>query len=205
VDWAVSTSATRPSAVAAAGWSGDRRDCRRQCRLCHDRTGAGCIVVCRRFLGESNFIAACAQTAAPRATSQATAVFSAASPFWCIARHRYAHGRHFGAARVDHGSSVSGSWEPPVRPTGARWRAARRVLRERRHHMRFMLALPLLIALAAAWSAGKLEGRNCPAALRPGWAPAGLANPATRSKVEIYKSRSPRAHAIVWSRPSSSG
>ena len=94
-----------------------------------------------------------------QATSRATAVFSAASPFWCIARHRYAHGRHFGAARVGHGSSVlrivgAAPFVPPVLV----WRAGRRALRERQHRLRFMLALPLLIALAAAWSAGEARG-----------------------------------------------
>ncbi|MEP7308827.1 MAG: glycosyltransferase [Acidobacteriota bacterium] len=94
-----------------------------------------------------------------RATSQATAVFTAASPFWCIARHRYAHGRHFGAARVARGSSVLRIvGAAPFVPAVLVWRAARRVLRERQHRGRFVLALPLLIALAAAWSAGEARG-----------------------------------------------
>ena len=93
------------------------------------------------------------------ATAQATAVFTAASPFWGMARHRYAHGRHFGAARVGHGSSVPRVvLAAPLVPFVLAWRAARRVLRERQHRVRFVLALPLLIALAAAWSAGEARG-----------------------------------------------
>jgi hypothetical protein len=38
------------------------------------------------------------------------------------------------------------------------WRAAWRALREREHRKRFLLALPLFLALAAAWAAGEAHG-----------------------------------------------
>lgn len=93
------------------------------------------------------------------ATTLATATFIRSAPFWCIARHRYAHGRHFGASRVAHGSSalrIVGA--APLVPLVLAWRAARRALREREHRRRFLLAMPLFLALAAAWAAGEAHG-----------------------------------------------
>jgi hypothetical protein len=93
------------------------------------------------------------------ATTQATAAFNGSSPFWCIARHRYQHGRHFGASRMAHGSSalriVAAA---PLVPLVLAWRAARRVWREREHRRRFLLAMPLFLTLAAAWAAGEAHG-----------------------------------------------
>jgi hypothetical protein len=103
------------------------------------------------------------------AASQATAAFCASSPFWCIARHRYAHGRYFGASRVVEGSStlriVSAA---PLVPLVLAWRAARRVLPDREHQRRFLLALPLFLVFATMWAFGEAHGAlTGPPRIRP--------------------------------------
>jgi len=93
------------------------------------------------------------------ATRQATASFGLSAPFGCTVRHRYLHGRHFGASRVAHGSSalriVAAA---PLVPLILAWRAARRALPAPEHRRRFLLALPLFLVLASAWAAGEARG-----------------------------------------------
>jgi hypothetical protein len=93
------------------------------------------------------------------ATRQATASFGLAAPFGCSVRHRYAHGRHFGASRVTHGSSrLRVIAAAPLVPLILAWRAARRALPAPEHRRRFLLALPLFLVLASAWAAGEARG-----------------------------------------------
>jgi hypothetical protein len=94
-----------------------------------------------------------------KATTQATASFTRSAPFWCIAWHRYAHGRHFGASRVAQGSSplrIVGA--APLVPLILAWRAAGRAFQDREHRRCFLIALPLFLALAAGWAAGEAWG-----------------------------------------------
>jgi hypothetical protein len=85
--------------------------------------------------------------------------FEHSAPLPAMLRHRFEHGRHFGAQRVEHGSSTARvALAAPVVPLVLALRAARRVVREPGYRLRFLAALPIFLVLAAAWSAGEAAG-----------------------------------------------
>jgi hypothetical protein len=90
----------------------------------------------------------------------ADAQFGPSSSFAPLARQRFAHGRHWGAWRVEQG--VRSAWQvviaAPLVPLVLGARIARRVLRRPSHRVRFVLSLPVVLALAAAWAAGEAVG-----------------------------------------------
>jgi hypothetical protein len=93
------------------------------------------------------------------ARSGAAVQFTYSAPFRSIARHRFDHGRHFGAKRVAHGASrLRVAAAAPVVPFVLALRAARRVLPERGYRARFVAALPIFVVLASAWAAGEAVG-----------------------------------------------
>lgn len=94
------------------------------------------------------------------ADSRATAFYRGGTPYLKLVAHRFAHGRQFGASRVASGTRsvwVSVLLAPAV-PFVLALRAGRRLLPVPRHRTRFVLALPALIGLAAAWAAGEALG-----------------------------------------------
>ena len=95
------------------------------------------------------------------AVSPAAAVeFGPSFSFPTIVRHRFSHGRHFGASRVR--ARTRRRWQvlaaAPLVPAVLALRAARRVLPLARHRWRFIAAFPLFVVLACAWSAGEAVG-----------------------------------------------
>lgn len=82
-------------------------------------------------------------------------------------RHRFAHGRHFGAWRVAEG--IRRPWQvvaaAPLVPALLGGRAALHVLGTRSHRWPFVSATPALLLLAAAWSLGEAVGAACGGAL----------------------------------------
>jgi hypothetical protein len=99
--------------------------------------------------------------------------FGRSFPFAAIFRQRFAHGRHFGAGRVAAGERTA--WQvvlaAPLVPFVLVRRIAARVLPHPRHRRRFVLALPVSLALAVAWSAGEAWGALTGAGVRPVSAP----------------------------------
>jgi len=92
-------------------------------------------------------------------TRQATAAVTWSVPFWPMVRHRFVHGRHFGASRVAGGTRPGRIvFAAPLVPWILAARAARRVWSERGHRTRFVIALPMFVALAAAWAMGEAVG-----------------------------------------------
>jgi hypothetical protein len=91
---------------------------------------------------------------------EARATFHPSASFRSIARSRFAHGRHCGAGRVSRGERQA--WQivaaAPLVPFVLASRIARRVLRLPGHRLRFLGALPSLLTLAGAWSAGEAWG-----------------------------------------------
>lgn len=75
-------------------------------------------------------------------------------------RHRFAHGRHFGAWRV--AERVRQPWQiglaAPVVPLLLGARAAVRVLGHAEHRGPFLTSVPVLLAVAGAWAAGEVVG-----------------------------------------------
>jgi hypothetical protein len=94
-----------------------------------------------------------------RVAADATARFVGCPPFWCTARHRFAHGRHFGAQRVAQGASrFRIVCAAPVIPFVLAWRAGCSTAVVHEHRVPYLTALPLLLPLAAAWAAGEAWG-----------------------------------------------
>jgi glycosyltransferase involved in cell wall biosynthesis len=90
---------------------------------------------------------------------RAAVQFTYSAPLACIARHRFDHGRHFGAQRVAHGASaLRVAAAAPLVPLVLALRAARRVLPARSYRTRFIASLPVFLALASAWAAGEAVG-----------------------------------------------
>lgn len=93
--------------------------------------------------------------AAPRAVI----AFSRSFPALTILRHRFAHGRHFGAGRVGGGTRTA--WQivltAPLVPFVLAGRAAMRAARGPAP-WRFIAALPWFLPLAGAWAAGEAWG-----------------------------------------------
>jgi hypothetical protein len=91
---------------------------------------------------------------------EAVAWFGPSFPLRTIVRHRYAHGRHFGASRVRR--REANRWRiaaaAPFVPPLLALRAARRVLPLEAHRMRFVGALPVFMLLAGAWAFGEAVG-----------------------------------------------
>jgi len=90
----------------------------------------------------------------------ATARLAGAPPFRTMARARFSHGQHFGGWRVSTGARSA--WQvvaaAPIVPVVLTFRIGRRVLPNPSHRIRFMFALPLILALAACWAAGEAFG-----------------------------------------------
>lgn len=93
--------------------------------------------------------------AAPRAV----VAFSRSFPARTILRHRFAHGRYFGAGRVGGGTRTA--WQivlaAPLVPFVLAGRAAMRAARGPAP-WRFIAALPWFLSLAGAWAAGEAWG-----------------------------------------------
>jgi glycosyltransferase involved in cell wall biosynthesis len=90
----------------------------------------------------------------------ATAEFGKSFPLALISRHRFAHGRHFGAWRVRQ-TGISASRivvTAPAVPFLLLVRSARRVLRRGRDMPGFLMAVPLILWLAACWAVGEALG-----------------------------------------------
>ena len=138
--------------VAAARRTGGGRNRRRQCRLHPGVVDATLTVVQRRLLGSGVPSAPArgrrrcwAQRVAGHRRLQSIAPLRSGASL----RHRYAHGRHFGASRVAHGfSALRIVAAAPLVPLILAWRAARRALPAPEHRRRFLLALPLFLVLA---------------------------------------------------------
>jgi glycosyltransferase involved in cell wall biosynthesis len=94
------------------------------------------------------------------ATRQAVTYFGPSFPLATILRHRFAHGRHFGASRVS--SGAASRWRiaaaSPTVPALLAARAARRVLPVPEHRLRLLTALPGFVVLAGAWALGEVVG-----------------------------------------------
>jgi glycosyltransferase involved in cell wall biosynthesis len=105
------------------------------------------------------------------AVPEAVIAFSKSFPPSTIIRHRFAHGRHFGAGRAKGGTRSR--WQivvaSPLVPFVLAARAARRALRggsdatastapDGRMPWRFVVALPWFLVLAGAWAAGEARG-----------------------------------------------
>ena len=92
--------------------------------------------------------------------NDAVAEFGSSFKLGAICRHRFAHARLFGKARVENGSNgrlriILGS---PVVPFVLALRARSRVWHVPFYRKRFLAALPLLIVIAACWAAGEATG-----------------------------------------------
>jgi hypothetical protein len=83
-----------------------------------------------------------------------------------VVRHRFAHGREYGAWRVRTRSAGRArvSVAAPLVPVVLAWRAARRVVPLRSHRARFFAALPWFLLFASAWAFGEAIGAWCPPA-----------------------------------------
>jgi glycosyltransferase involved in cell wall biosynthesis len=94
------------------------------------------------------------------AVPEAVVEFGRSFPMGTIARHRFAHGSHYGAARVHVGTRTA--WQivlaAPLVPFVLALRAAARVVRDRRSAARFVTALPCFLALATSWAFGEACG-----------------------------------------------
>lgn len=90
----------------------------------------------------------------------AIAEFSRSFTFASICRQRFEHGRKFGLDRVDRNSEsrlrVAGA--APFVPFVLIARIARRVIHGSMYRTRFLLGLPLILALATCWAAGEAVG-----------------------------------------------
>lgn len=90
----------------------------------------------------------------------ATAGFGRSFPLSTILRHRFEHGRHFGAWRVGGGgeSAARVVLPAPLVPFALLARAGRQAMRRAGHRRAFLGAAPAFLALATAWAAGEATG-----------------------------------------------
>ena len=90
----------------------------------------------------------------------AVAEFTHSFRFATICRHRFEHGRLFGAARVsERGESKARIiLASPLVPFMLAVRIGRRLIRAGRYRMRYLVALPLVLPLAACWAFGEATG-----------------------------------------------
>ena len=95
-----------------------------------------------------------------RAAGDAVVTFEPAVTLGAAARQRFAHGRHFGAWRVQSGARRT--WQvvaaSPLVPLLLAGRVATRVLPDPELRLRFVTAIPSLLALTMAWAAGEAWG-----------------------------------------------
>lgn len=93
------------------------------------------------------------------AVPSASVQFGPSFPLRTIVRHRFAHGRQFGAGRARGGRAA---WtlvlSAPLVPAILTMRAARRVWQGGGSRQRFVAAWPWFLVLAAAWAAGEAWG-----------------------------------------------
>jgi hypothetical protein len=86
--------------------------------------------------------------------------FGRSFPAGTIVRHRFAHGTHFGAGRVQGGTRRM--WQivlaAPLVPLVLAARAGARVVHDRSSAVRFATALPWFLVLATAWAVGEVWG-----------------------------------------------
>lgn len=98
------------------------------------------------------------------AVPEATAGFGRSFPFGVILRHRFDHGRHFGASRTGEGGEPR--WRvvlpSPLVPLALLLRAAGRARGHRGMLRRLVTAAPAFLALASAWAAGEAVGACFP-------------------------------------------
>lgn len=90
----------------------------------------------------------------------AAAEFGRSFPLRMISRHRFAHGRHFGAWRVRQKTTSASriAFAAPAVPLVLLARSARRVLRSGGDLAGFLMAAPLILWLAACWALGEALG-----------------------------------------------
>lgn len=89
----------------------------------------------------------------------ATVAFGRSFPLGVISRHRYGHGRHFGAWRVGRGASpLRLVLAAPLVPFVLVARIKRRVRRSGRHRASFILASVVILWLATCWAIGEAWG-----------------------------------------------
>ena len=90
----------------------------------------------------------------------AVVAFGRSFPASTIIRHRFAHGRQFGAGRVTGGTRAA--WQivlaAPLVPFVLACRSGSRALSGGPARWRFIVALPWFLTLAAAWAAGEVWG-----------------------------------------------
>ena len=90
----------------------------------------------------------------------ATARFTGRVAMTDALRHRFAHGRHFGAWRV--ATQQRRAWEitaaAPFVPAVLAARAARRVAASPDDRWRYVAVLPIFLVIASAWAAGEALG-----------------------------------------------
>jgi hypothetical protein len=92
-------------------------------------------------------------------SEEAAVEFTHSFSFASICRHRFAHGRLFGASRVAGGESrMKIVLASPLVPFMLAVRIGRRVMRIARYRVRFLLVLPLILVLAACWAFGEAVG-----------------------------------------------
>jgi hypothetical protein len=86
--------------------------------------------------------------------------FAQSFGFASICRHRFAHGRLFGRARVGdrRESRARLVMAAPLVPVVLVGRISRRVRATSRERARFLTAVPLLVTIAACWAAGEAVG-----------------------------------------------
>jgi hypothetical protein len=100
------------------------------------------------------------------AVPRAVVGYGGSPPLAALVRHRFAHGRHFGAGRAEKLGKARLVLAAPAVPCVLAARAGRRVVRGHADRWRFLAALPWLLLLASAWAAGEawgaLTGRGVP-------------------------------------------
>ncbi len=86
--------------------------------------------------------------------------FGASFPLAVVSRHRFAHGRHFGAWRVRENavSPLRIVVTAPLVPFVLFARIGARVLRHGRHRLDFLVSSVFVLWLAACWAAGEAAG-----------------------------------------------
>jgi len=92
------------------------------------------------------------------AVPEARVEFGASDPLGTMVRHRFAHGRRFGAGRARTRSRLRLVAAAPFVPAVLAARAAARVAGRRADRWRFLAALPWFLVLATAWAAGEARG-----------------------------------------------
>lgn len=90
--------------------------------------------------------------------SDALVAFGRSFAFATICRHRFEHARLFGKERAKREGKPRVILVSPIVPFVFAARAGASVLAARRYRRRFVLSLPLVLAIAACWAAGEAVG-----------------------------------------------